>query len=297
MLLFIPYLGCSNSLQDKKSVDHDIPISNINQIELTWYGVTTIRMQFGDTTWLLDPFFSRPQGGTLESNEIGIQHMKEYVGSSVDRIFVGHSHYDHTLDAKSASALYNAPIYGSQTTCFLMGDQDCQIVHQGWQENLDGVEVTALRTPHWRPDWETIGSFSELSEHSEDMVSAPNGGVITYVFEFPNQQSIVFQDSMGSLDIPDGSSENYRQNLDFFEDEEISLWLTCGDCLENKEELATYFSIIQPKRVLPIHWDGLMPNLEMQPMWNPPQIWTENVEEFGVQELTLTGYGSTIAIP
>ena len=297
MILFIFYIGCSNPQKEKKSIDSNNPILNINEIELTWYGVTTIRIQFGNTTWLLDPFFSRYQGGTLESNETGMQYMQEYVGSHVDRIFVGHSHYDHILDAKSASALYNAPVYGSQTTCFLMGEQDCHIVHQGWQETLDDVHITALRTPHWRPDWETVGSFSELSEHSDELISAPNGGVITYVFEFPNSQNIVFQDSMGSLDIPDGSSENYRHNLNFLEDKEISLWLTCGDCLENTEELATYFSLIRPQKVVPIHWDGLMPNLEIQPIWNPQQSWTENLEEFGVQELTFTGYGSALAIP
>ena len=297
MFLFLFHLGCSSSEQHTTKSDELRDNTHFEQIELTWFGVTTIRIQFGETIWLLDPFFSRTQEGILESNETGLQYMQDHVGSKVDRIFIGHSHYDHILDAKSAGNLYTAPVYGTQTTCFLMGEQECHVVVQGWKDTIDGVEVTAIRTPHWRPDWEPIGSFSELEEHSEDMVSAPNGGVITYLFEFPNQQTIIFQDSMGSLDIPDDSSENYRQNLSVLQNKDIDLWLTCGDCLEESDELEAYLTLIQPTHATPIHWDGLMPNLEIQPTWTPTTSWIENMETFDVQEINFTGYHTTITVP
>ncbi|MBM75127.1 MAG: hypothetical protein CMK59_06985 [Proteobacteria bacterium] len=220
--------------------------------------------------------------------------MQAWVGSKVDRIFVGHAHYDHILDAQQASALYNAPIYGSSTSCMIINSPSCSTVVQGWTKNLDGVDLTAIRTPHWKPDLSGIGTYDVLEEPSEDYLSAPNGGVLSFHMSFPNGFSLLFQDSIGNLNVEDGSEENYTENLELLKQRNTDLWITCGDCLESPHDFNQYLEYISPARAISVHWDGLMPsttNLVDQPVL---PAWDQALVAFDIQEFKFEEYNKPL---
>ena len=277
----------------------DTALSQLETVEglhVSWHSVTTLSLRFADRLWLFDPFFSRPEQGMLSSNTTGKNRMTTALGMQVDRIFVGHSHFDHALDVRTAANHYGAPVYGSQTTCHLTGSAECQVVDQGWQAVLDGVIVTALRTPHWRPDLSGVGSYQALESPSDDLATAPNGGVISFHMVFPEGQRILIQDSMGGLDIDDGSGQSYRQNLDFVESNPIEYWFTCGDCLSESAELEAYVSLLKPSVVVPIHWDGVMANPAATPAWQAEELWTQVMTAGEVETQTFSGYATPMTI-
>lgn len=293
MILALLAFGCVGDDVKSSSVS-DLDV--IDGMEIRWFGVTTLSIRFADKLWLFDPFFSRPDNGELSPNTKGENAMVDALGPQVDRIFIGHAHYDHALDAGVASSRYDAPVYGSQTTCYLLEGRDCEVLTNGGQMMLDGVLVTAIRTPHWRPDWNGVGSFEELDEPSDNLATAPNGGLLSYHMVFPDGQVLFYQDSMGGLDVSDGSLEDYRENLGFVDSNPIDLWLTCGDCLTDASELQDYVTILQPSVVIPIHWDGLMPDTDQDPEWTPDEVWNTVMTEERIETRPFVGYGSPLLL-
>lgn len=71
-------------------------------IALTRLGVTNWLVQYGETTVLFDAYFKRPEPES-EFNELGMDIFRDILAAksvgSIDYIFVGHSHYDHVIDA------------------------------------------------------------------------------------------------------------------------------------------------------------------------------------------------------
>ena len=106
----LPYLllGCID--HSSKVTMPESQLESIDSVELRWFSVTTLSIRFKDRMWVIDPFFSRPDGDGITSNEAGLNHMIDALGVQVDRIFVGHSHFDHVLDLRAAALHYNAPI-------------------------------------------------------------------------------------------------------------------------------------------------------------------------------------------
>lgn len=84
---------------------------------LTYLGVAGWKLAHGDHVLLVDPYFSRvhvdddavviaPDGAAIRSHAF----------PSADAILVGHSHYDHVLDAPSIAKGTHAPIVGTEST-------------------------------------------------------------------------------------------------------------------------------------------------------------------------------------
>lgn len=86
-------------------------------LRIRWLGTAGHVISTEDTTVLLDPFLTRPslRGLTrpLRSDEDAIH---AWIPPRVDAILVGHSHYDHLLDAPTIARMRSARIAGSETT-------------------------------------------------------------------------------------------------------------------------------------------------------------------------------------
>ena len=97
--------------------------ADTNALQVQWLGTACYLLQLGDQAILTDPFYShqslgRVALGGLKSNP----HIVSNALASVPvpkAIFIGHSHYDHLLDAAqslSQPGWEAVSIYGSETT-------------------------------------------------------------------------------------------------------------------------------------------------------------------------------------
>jgi len=265
-------LGMSCSSSDGGTEDPQVA-----EAELTYLGVTQWLLRYGETTVLLDSFFSRPEPGAEGFTEAGLDLMQRVLDAagveSIDFILVGHSHADHAIDCGSVAMRTGARVIGSRTTCLIaeaegLPEDRCTVVGTGAELQLGEATMRAVRTIHFLPQF--IGSFGELDEVPAlaDVWSAPNGGPISYLISFPGDEpfSMFHTSSIAPIDEDDGSEEDYLANLDsvFGDVDGVTLWLAPLGFLSEERELTPYFSRIAPEFAIPQHFDGLATETDLE---------------------------------
>ncbi len=92
-----------------------------SSVTLKWLGTAGFEIRSGGRTLLLDPFVTRtpfykliPWAKIYPDESAVEKHLPE-----ADLILIGHSHYDHLLDAPLAATRTGAVLAGSPTTCFI----------------------------------------------------------------------------------------------------------------------------------------------------------------------------------
>ena len=282
----------------------------VEDVHLTWLGVTSFIVQYDDKAILLDSFFSRPKlGGNEGASDEGIADFwaaMTTVGlTHLDAILIGHSHYDHAIDVGPVALQTGAQIYGSQTTCLIaeaqgVASEKCTIVGQEDVFSIGSMTVDVARTIHWWPEQGGIGGAYEVFTEPPDpehLFIVPHGGVLSYLLTFtdePGAPTLLFQDSLGAIDADDDSNEDYSSNLHSVLQgrSSITVWMTCVDCAEVVDEFQPYVDIIQPKNILAMHFDGLMPDVEqgLQESFQEPEWYPSVLEHSGAVGLYPSEY-------
>ena len=279
--------------------------AQVTEAKLTFLGVTQWLVTYGETAIFFDAYFSRPEDRVGGSTEEGLDLMQRVLDEAgleaVDYILVGHSHFDHAIDAGSVAMLTGAQVIGSKTTCFVaqsagLPEERCTIVGTGDEIQLGEARMRAVRTIHTLP--ESIGLFLELEEvpTPEESWGAPAGGPISYLLSFSGEEpfSLFYTNSISPIDGDDGSGEDYRANLEgaFVDVNSTTAWLGPVSFLSAESDLMDYFSAIRPEFVVPHHFDGLSPDIEgelTQP-FAPQEALTKITEEQGITIVAPTAY-------
>lgn len=94
-------------------------------LQVQWLGVSGYRMSYQGHTLLIDPYFSRvPLGAVLARRRAlpdpaAIDRYLQAPGEVVG-VLVGHTHFDHAVDAPELARRFRAPAYGSASLVRLM---------------------------------------------------------------------------------------------------------------------------------------------------------------------------------
>jgi L-ascorbate metabolism protein UlaG (beta-lactamase superfamily) len=95
-------------------------------LELEWLGVSGYRMSFEGQTLFVDPYFSRvPFGDLLRRrptlpDPAALDRFVRAPGEVVG-VLVGHTHFDHAVDAPAIARRFGCKAYGSDSLVSLMG--------------------------------------------------------------------------------------------------------------------------------------------------------------------------------
>ena len=139
-------------------------------LELRWLGVAGFSLRYEDTTILIDPYVSRVGLGDMLRRRTALPDRTLIDGwlPRADAVLLGHTHFDHAIDAPAVAGRDGAVVYGSESARVLMG--------------LHGLADQAVSVmPHQVYE---IGPFEVTfvpSQHSKLVLgrSVPNGGEIT----------------------------------------------------------------------------------------------------------------------
>lgn len=139
-------------------------------VEVTWLGVAGFAITYEGTTVLIDPFVTRRPVGDLLRRRVWSSDsalLDRHVPKA-DAILLGHTHFDHALDAPAIARRDGAKVYGGTSATALLG--------------LHGLHDQAV-TVEPRRTYE-IGPFEVTfvpSVHSKLVLGlkVPNGGEIT----------------------------------------------------------------------------------------------------------------------
>lgn len=139
-------------------------------LEVRWLGVAGVALVYEGTTVLIDPYVTRlPMGDLMRRRVIAADPaaIDRWVPRA-DAVLLGHTHFDHALDAPAIARRDRATVYGGASAVALMG--------------LHGLADRAVAVaPHVPIE---IGPFEVTfvpSVHSKLVLgrTVPNGGEIT----------------------------------------------------------------------------------------------------------------------
>jgi L-ascorbate metabolism protein UlaG (beta-lactamase superfamily) len=142
-----------DALRELEAAPLDLP----SGLDLEWLGVSGYRMTFEGQTIFIDPYVSRvslksfllrrPAGPDAALIDRYIEPHGEVAG-----VIVGHTHFDHALDAPAIAKKFNAPVYGSASMAQLMkihGAPELAVnVEPGKPYEIGPFKTTFIRSRH-----------------------------------------------------------------------------------------------------------------------------------------------------
>jgi L-ascorbate metabolism protein UlaG (beta-lactamase superfamily) len=99
-----------------------VPLGLPAGLELEWLGVAGYRLTFEGTTVLVDPYVSRVplRSVILRRPALPDRTLIDRYVARADAILVGHTHWDHAVDAPALARRDGATVYGSGSLAHLM---------------------------------------------------------------------------------------------------------------------------------------------------------------------------------
>ena len=101
------------------------PLELARGLEVQWLGVSGYRMTYEGQTLFIDPYISRVSLADVIRRRPAIPDralIDRHIGEpeSVLAVLVGHTHFDHAVDAPELSRRFRCPVYGSSSLVHLM---------------------------------------------------------------------------------------------------------------------------------------------------------------------------------
>lgn len=281
-----------------------------DSVSLTWIGVSTWLLRYGDEAVLLDAYLSRAPFGQLGGDAEGEALLGEVLADAgvaeLDAVLVGHSHFDHAFDV-GAAARAGAVIYGSATTCHLataqgVGAGGCVVVGGGDSLTLGALEVRVIRVPHSLPN--SLGSYEELDAPPAAPItetSVPVGAELAYHVEVSGRPglSLLFYDSFAPLDADDGSGEDFVANLAaaYPDAAGATAWLVgvfggLAGAGTSQQDVAEYLAEVRPATIVAHHWDDLAtdPRDGLAETFSAPAAWSGAAASAAVELIAPSAY-------
>jgi len=110
-----------STLRDLEATPLELP----QGLDLEWLGVAGYRLTYGNETIFVDPYVSRVplrnvllRRPTLPDAAMIERYVKPH--GAVKGILIGHTHWDHAVDAPALAKRFGAPAYGSDSLAHLM---------------------------------------------------------------------------------------------------------------------------------------------------------------------------------
>ena len=102
-----------------------VPLGLPPGLDLTWLGVSGYRLTYEGVSLFIDPYVSRVPLRSLLLRRVALPDealIDRYAGApgSVAGVLVGHTHFDHAVDAPDIARRYDTKAYGSESLVRLM---------------------------------------------------------------------------------------------------------------------------------------------------------------------------------
>lgn len=234
-----------------------------NAVTVTWFGVTTLLFDDGETQILIDGFFSRPSlYKTLlrieVTNDVPMINyvMNEYRMQRLAAIIPAHSHYDHAMDVGAIANRSSASILGSESTANIargvgVPEDQIAIVAPGEAYTFGNFTVRLVPSVHapigWRGSVPLSGTVGEPLATPAPVTAWREGGSYTIIVSHPQGTTIV----QGSAGFVDGALDDVQADV-------VMLGVGLLESL-GRDYAEDYWQALVTttgaKRVFPVHFD------------------------------------------
>ena len=228
-------------------------------VSVTWYGVTTLLFDDGETQVLIDGFLSRPAFGGIDGlAEPDTARIEQMAGGAFDRVAMVapvHSHFDHAMDVGAVAMATGATVVGSESTANIargagVDEARIVVVDDRHRQRFGEFTVALIRSAHaplvngGPPIPGTIDAPLEPPARIGDW---KEGASFTIVVRHPAGTALI----QGSAGYVEGALADTSADV---------VYLGIGGLGSlGKDHAAAYFKeIVGPTGapcVVPIHWD------------------------------------------
>ncbi len=243
-----------------------------SDISLRWMGTAAFEIRFRTKTLLIDPFASRPSlwrvasGRPIPSDEI--ETARRF--PRADIILIGHSHYDHLMDAPAIARRTGAMMAGSPTTCFIaesMGVSRKALLHQANPPEPfrhSGFDIRFIPSLHGRVVLGRVpypGTLSSVPQ--KPPVKVPDY-VLGNVYGLHLRAGGISLYHNGSADLIDANLRGLKADV---------LLLGLAGRFKTRDYVRRMISALEPQIIIPCHYDWFFSALEKKHATCPELGW------------------------
>jgi L-ascorbate metabolism protein UlaG (beta-lactamase superfamily) len=250
-----------------------------SSVVFQYFGAATLLFSFEDSHVLTDGFFSRP--GRLRVLFGKIQPQLETIKSCLSRanlshmdaVLVGHSHYDHTLDAPVVAALTSAQLVGSPSTAQIgrgsgLPSRQITQIQPGISVPYGKFLVTYIPSRHSVPNLYP-GEIATPFQSPAYTSAYREGGCYSILLQVATQNILIH----GSAGFIPGALANTSAETIFLAIASLSRL--------SRRAVEEYFSatilVTRANRVFPIHWDDFQKKTQTGLKY--PPAWLDDVSK------------------
>lgn len=243
-------------------------------VRVTFLGVSTLLLDDGETQLMTDGFFTRPSLPRVVSSKIAtdeglVTHVLARVGADrVRGLFVAHSHHDHAMDCAFVAKRTGARLYGSASTLNVGRGQgvpegQMERYRPGEEIQVGAFHVTVLESRHSPMIWPLERLIGGEGERIDQPLPAParvweykEGGSYDLLVRHGTNK-ILIKPSANFGPRPDGTQrgdplKSVRADVVF-----LGVGSLGKERRRFQEDYYAYtVGKLQPKLVIPIHWDN-----------------------------------------
>lgn len=251
-------------------MSHGTPFAHqeLPGLRVTFLGVSSLLFSDGENAILTDGFFSRPRKVStlfdrLTPNRDLIAHCLRRAGATrLKAVIVLHSHFDHALDAPEVALQQpDACLVGSDSTANIargygLPEERIRVIQDGKVETFGPFQIKLLRSEHSPLSLlaslgiEHVlfdGEINQPLEQPAHFWEYKEGGSYSLLVEYGGR-SILVQASAG---FKRGALAGSRADVIFLGIGTLGK-LPQSHCDEYWHEVV---EAVNPKRIIPIHWD------------------------------------------
>ena len=236
-------------------------------VTVRYTGTSTLLFSDGQTSWMIDGWFSRPGliellFGEIEPDLEAIEY--GLAQNEVDRLAVVipvHSHYDHAMDAPEVAQRTGAILLGSESTANIargwgLSESQIQIAENRQPVQFGQFTITLIETRHFQFPDPAIAERALGNPAIREPVIPP---VPALDYRLGQPYAVHVSHPLGSWLIQ-GSAGYIQGGLEGYPSEVVFLG-TGGLGTQTAEYREIYWDEtverVGAKRIIPVHWDSL----------------------------------------
>ena len=247
-------------------------------MKISYFGTTTLLFDDGKDQVFFDCHFTRPSlakyiaGSQPSDTALSDDLMKLHPMDRLRAVFISHTHHDHVMDAPYVVKKTGAVMYGTSSAMNVAkggGVSEKQLVEfkANTSYKVGGFKITVIPSLHSKPTIlnNDLGqTIDEPLDPNARLRDYKEGGSYDFYVETGDKKYMI----RPSFNYIEGQMDGYKADVLFLG----VAGLAKADAATEEKFFAETAAKLEPKLIIPVHWDNFFSPLDKPVTGMPPLI-------------------------